>query len=448
MPPRKKSLIQVAEPKAFVSYGQSLNLIDSEKQPLKIAVLELSSRAVKAMVGNFYYLLSGFKWGKPAFINQARLTHTEQYLDTQQNLNVQDFRYKVLPEIKKLKQFCEDQKASRIICVATAVYRNAVNFEEILKLIKSECKLDVQIIDREAEAMATFQGYLWASKQQLDQNLVLIDQGGGSTEITLFSNTQKKVKSANINLGTENILSQFKQHVASQTKVDFEMLLHQHIEALGEIVHKNLKALIQTIQKKEMSFEIVGVGTSITNATQLSSNEQQHGTILALDQLNQKAQKLETLILAQSSQMQEISEYLVDYFGLKMFILILQALNQNQIKVNGASLRYGIFKQEMDSIYPPKILVKESSAILNYLTKLLPSIENFKESGEYDGFVIAHLEQGMQIALSPKVIGLAPYPKGKRADHFPFKSKVKVVLTYIGFDYRKNLNTIDLDLIL
>ena len=60
MPPRKKSLIQVAEPKAFVSYGQSLNLIDTEKQPLKIAVLELSSRAVKAMVGNFYYLLIVF----------------------------------------------------------------------------------------------------------------------------------------------------------------------------------------------------------------------------------------------------------------------------------------------------------------------------------------------------------------------------------------------------
>lgn len=448
MPPRKKSLIQVVDSKSFVSYGISVNTIKADQRPLKIAVLELSSRAVKAMIGNFYYLLDGFKWGKPAFINQARLTHTEQLLDAQQHLDPQSFRAKVIPEINKLKQFCKDQDVSYIVCIATAVYRNALNFEEILKLIKLECKLDLQIIDRDAEAMATFQGYLWASHQKLENHLLLIDQGGGSTEISLFSSNQKKVKSANINLGTENILSQFKQHLFNQKKVDFETLLHQHIEALAEIVAKNLKTLVTTIQKKEMTFEVVGVGTSITNATQLSSNEQQHNTILLLEQLQQKVQKLEVLILSQSQQIEAISESLVDYFGLKMFILILETIQQPQIKVSGASLRYGIFKQEMDHLYPPEKLATDTEIIRKDLQQKLPIVEDqYREGMIYDGIVFNHFEHGMMIALSYATKGLAPYPKGKKAENFPIRSKVKVKLIYIGFDSRKNMYMLDFDII-
>ncbi len=448
-----KNLLKASKSKRFKTHGQSLNVIKQETFPHKIAVLELSSRAVKAVVGNLYYLLDGFKWGKPAFINQSKLTYTEQLLNSDTgDIDIVQYRQKVLTEIKKLRLFCEDQNAKQIICIATAVYRNANNYMDILALIKSELGLNVQIIDKDLEAISTFQAYLWAQGNQMEENILLIDQGGGSTEISLFDLSRRKQGNANINIGTESILNQFYKHyeeIKAKNDKKVEKLFADSVLSLQELVLKNLDQLLSHIDTEKISFELVGVGTSITNATQLSSNEQQHNTLLNRDYLEKQLQKLELIFAQDYLKITQYHEQLIEYFGLKMFVQLMDAFHKTNIKVNGASLRYGIFKTALDQIYSPIKLLNDEylGTVKKALEAQLDEFDGFKESFTYDGYVIAYLDYALSIALSKSAIGIAPLPKGKQLTQYQLGSKYKVKLSHLYFDHRKNKYLLDLELI-
>ena len=72
-------------------------------------------------------------------------------------------------------------------CVATAALRGAKNREEIIDKLKTILDLNVQVLDRDQEAEATFAAYRWYPPYDLTDNTVLLDQGGGSTEISVFT---------------------------------------------------------------------------------------------------------------------------------------------------------------------------------------------------------------------------------------------------------------------
>ncbi len=72
---------------------------------------------------------------------------------------------------------------------ATASLREAINGEEIIKQIKSECGLKIEIISGKTEADLIFSNHV---EEHLDKSksYLYIDVGGGSTEVTLFHKEQ------------------------------------------------------------------------------------------------------------------------------------------------------------------------------------------------------------------------------------------------------------------
>ena len=72
---------------------------------------------------------------------------------------------------------------------ATAALREASNGEEIVRMIRKECGLKIEIIDGKTEAELIYANHV---EEHLDKNksYLYIDVGGGSTEITLFDRGQ------------------------------------------------------------------------------------------------------------------------------------------------------------------------------------------------------------------------------------------------------------------
>jgi exopolyphosphatase/guanosine-5'-triphosphate,3'-diphosphate pyrophosphatase len=72
---------------------------------------------------------------------------------------------------------------------ATSAMRDAINGEELIRQIKRECGLKIEIIEGKTEAELIFQNHV---EEHLDKNksYLYIDVGGGSTEITLFHKNQ------------------------------------------------------------------------------------------------------------------------------------------------------------------------------------------------------------------------------------------------------------------
>ena len=71
--------------------------------------------------------------------------------------------------------------------------RGAKNREEIVEKLKTTLGLNVQVLSREEEATLTFSAYRWAPPYSLTKNTLLLDQGGGSTELTLFTRGGQKI---------------------------------------------------------------------------------------------------------------------------------------------------------------------------------------------------------------------------------------------------------------
>ncbi|MFI5219696.1 MAG: exopolyphosphatase [Bacteroidia bacterium] len=108
---------------------------------------------------------------------------------------------------------------------ATSAMREAKNGKEVIDRIKRESGLQVEIIDGKTEAEIIYSNHV-AEHLEHDQSYLYIDVGGGSTELTLFSEN-KIVFSQSFNVGTIRFLhdtvskeywSLFKEKVKEVTK--------------------------------------------------------------------------------------------------------------------------------------------------------------------------------------------------------------------------------------
>ncbi len=154
---------------------------------LLIAEIDLKDKKIKSIlnVQQIPRIGQGLKKGKPI--------SKEKILSLLQILNVYNL---------KIKSY----KCEQILVTATNAFRIASNSQEIISLIKSEFGFDTKIVSGEDEALLSFMG---AFSNQSNKEILMIDIGGGSTELTFGSNDKILFnKSFNIGVvsGTENFL--------------------------------------------------------------------------------------------------------------------------------------------------------------------------------------------------------------------------------------------------
>ena len=98
------------------------------------------------------------------------------------------------------------------ICVTTAAMRNASNSKEILKYLSQEAKTNFSIIDGKEEARLTLLAVKYALKREKinSDRFVLLDIGGGSTEIII--NTKDNYKAHSFDFGIVTLTQRFLNH--------------------------------------------------------------------------------------------------------------------------------------------------------------------------------------------------------------------------------------------
>lgn len=158
--------------------------------------------------------------------NALRLLFTQVFENKGETFFKKDSLFRVpirLGEDSFVKHTISDKKADSLIktmiafkylieaygpldymAVATAAMREAENSQEIIRAIYDESGLDLQLIDGQREAEIIYSNHI---AEQLDDkgNYLYIDVGGGSTEITLISDSVI-VDSYSFRLGTVRLL--------------------------------------------------------------------------------------------------------------------------------------------------------------------------------------------------------------------------------------------------
>ena len=95
---------------------------------------------------------------------------------------------------------------TRYKACATSAMREASNGEEVAEIIESKTGIKIDIIDGDAEAEIIASTDL-KSLIQNDKVFLYVDVGGGSTELSLFSNG-KKIASHSFKIGTVRIINE------------------------------------------------------------------------------------------------------------------------------------------------------------------------------------------------------------------------------------------------
>ncbi len=87
---------------------------------------------------------------------------------------------------------------------ATSAMRDAANTKELISLIKAETDIEIEVISGSDEASFVFENHI-AENLDKDHSYLYIDVGGGSTELTFYSNNNLVFKDS-FNIGTIRLL--------------------------------------------------------------------------------------------------------------------------------------------------------------------------------------------------------------------------------------------------
>lgn len=95
-------------------------------------------------------------------------------------------------------------EAKNAVCVTTAAMRKASNSKEVLEFFKNETGINFEIIDGDEEARLTLLAVKYALKREKinSDNFILLDIGGGSTEIIVNTKDDYKAKSFDFGIVT------------------------------------------------------------------------------------------------------------------------------------------------------------------------------------------------------------------------------------------------------
>lgn len=107
--------------------------------------------------------------------------------------------------MKAFRQLMKVYEVTDYRACATSAMRDASNGREVIKKIKQETDIVIEVIDGEEEARMIYNNHMECLEDRTG-NYIYVDVGGGSTEINFLVNGQL-VQSLSYNVGTVRLLS-------------------------------------------------------------------------------------------------------------------------------------------------------------------------------------------------------------------------------------------------
>src|SRR4051812_33100994 len=110
----------------------------------------------------------------------------------------------ILEAMKAYGHMLKLYEVTHLKACATSAMRDAANGAEIIKRVKEEAGIDIEIISGDLEAAVIYETHV-AEQMDSNNNYLYIDVGGGSTELTFFGDG-KMIFNQSINIGTIRLL--------------------------------------------------------------------------------------------------------------------------------------------------------------------------------------------------------------------------------------------------
>lgn len=196
---------------------------------MKLAAIDIGSNAARLLISEA--VDSGN--GKPQF-NKLNLVRVPLRLgfDVFEKGEISKPKVGMIMQTMKAYQhllnvYCVDH----IKACATSAMRDAINSSDIIRKVKLETGIQISIISGDEEASYIYENHI-AEKLDKEHSYLYIDVGGGSTELTFFSEGRLRYKES-FNIGTIRLLKsmveekqwdEMRDHLKNNTKSKLPMI--------------------------------------------------------------------------------------------------------------------------------------------------------------------------------------------------------------------------------
>lgn len=167
-----------------------------------LAAIDIGSNAIRLLI-NYVERNEKVEFKKAAFIRvPIRLgedVFTKGYISDAK-------REKLCQAMQAFSKLMKTFNVQRYRACATSAMREARNSAEIISYIRQNSQIDIEVISGKQEAETIFEAGDIAGLMDTDHSYLFVDVGGGSTEISIYSNHQR-VCSESFPLGTVRMIS-------------------------------------------------------------------------------------------------------------------------------------------------------------------------------------------------------------------------------------------------
>lgn len=169
---------------------------------MKFAAIDIGSNAVRLLIEEVFIEDDTYHIEKVSFTRVPLRLGTDVFKTGRISKKKADQLVKTM----KAFWYLMDVQGIEIFRVcATSAMREAENQKEIIKLVKKQANIRIEIIDGDEEASLIFSNF-FLNKTDPKGSYLYIDVGGGSTECTLIKKG-KRIKSQSFKIGTVRMLS-------------------------------------------------------------------------------------------------------------------------------------------------------------------------------------------------------------------------------------------------
>lgn len=228
--------------------------------------------------------------------------------------------------IKSYKLLIDVYNVKNYITAATSAMRDAHNAKQILQHVKRETGIDIKVISGEDEASYIYENHV-AENLSNQESYLYIDVGGGSTELTFFSDGKLTAKRS-FNIGTIRLL---KNQVTAENWNEMKAFIKGKTAGLHHIT-------------------AIGSGGNINKVFSLSKRKE--GKPLTLDLLRDYYKEFSSLSLAQRITLYRLREDRADVIvpALLIYINVMRWADAGEIFVPKIGLADGLIHILYDKV--------------------------------------------------------------------------------------------------
>jgi exopolyphosphatase / guanosine-5'-triphosphate,3'-diphosphate pyrophosphatase len=298
---------------------------------LKLAAIDIGSNAARLLVTE----VIDEENNKPCF-TKLSLVRVPLRLgfDVFETGKISDKKIHLLLEtMKGFLHITNAYEINALKACATSAMRDAVNSKEIILLVKEATGIEIDVISGSFEASLVFENHI-AENLDKDHSYLYIDVGGGSTELTFFSNNEMIFKES-FNIGTIRLLK-------------------------NQVPDSSWDEMKDVVKNKTKGFKTViaiGSGGNINKVFSLSKRKE--GKPLSFDLLRDYYKELSNVSLHDRISVYKLKEDRADVIvpALKIYIAVMRWAGSSDIYVPRIGLADGLIQHLWQEIKTSNVLM-------------------------------------------------------------------------------------------